>query len=590
MSNVYLKTFRIGTVDCLKLGNIEETSAVIAYLKGEEQYVVPKTVIRSLDDYEGIFYELSEAYSSYYLACINTFFEDNEKQIDVASPPNQMDTWWVPYNEDECYTFVVTDVPFNDLVNDNSLIADSFIKAFGVRFIKGEEPLPEEPLPPVDEWDGGRTFVTIRDNSTLEEIAKTYDLMNTRIYEEINNKYTLDFNILPYDNVWRIMHPNFLEINGDYFRVRRVEKKRTNKLMMAISCEHISYELNVPYELDAANEEIELPSEYPFEGTPTEILEEILEGSRFTIGTVQFNENVRFISKAMGARSLILGLANEIGAEVKWDKFTVSLLSRRGAIRDLTFEVGKNLLSMTEVYETQSNGSLVRSYDVDVIDLSLIENDGVQEELYDIRLGDTVFLVDEQFAIDVNRRVVSYEIDPYRKELPRIQLGRVGKNITNVINDYQPMEISPGGGGGVPENLILFVSNREIIHVADVASGKTDIAVTGGLKITNDTVAVSGININGFASEETTLMIYVLIDNVLAAHNFHQVMKTFEPSQIGMPGIPFSASFTFAKMNLTPGIKNVLILVGATSGTVTIPIHSASIYSKGRYINYDSSS
>jgi hypothetical protein len=280
---------------------------------------------------------------------------------------------------------------------------------------------------------GERTSVIIRDNDTLAELGKAYDLMNTNIYEEINNKYTLDFNILPYFNVYRIMHPNFLELNNDYFRIMRVEKRRTNTLMMAISCEHMSYELNVQYELDMANE-VELP-DYPYSGTPTEILTEMLAGSRFTIGTVDFTDYVDFTSKPMGTRSMIIGLANQIGAEVKWDKFSVSLLSRRGSIRDLSFEVGKNLISMTEVYDTHANGFYTRSYDVDVIDLSLIEDNGVQEEMYDIRLGDTISLIDEQFNINITQRVVSYQIDPFRKELPIIELEHVRKNITNTVND-----------------------------------------------------------------------------------------------------------------------------------------------------------
>lgn len=306
-------------------------------------------------------------------------------------------------------------------------------------------------------WNGGRTFVTIRDNTTYEELGVAYDLINTSIYEEINNKYTLNFNILPFYNVYRIRHPNFLEINGDYFRIRRVEKKRNDTIMMAISCEHISYELNNQYELDAENEEIELP-DYPYEGTPTEILTEILQGSRFTIGTVQFTQSVSITLKPMGARSRIIELAKHIGAEVKWDKFSVSLVARRGAVRNLSFEVGKNLLSMTEVYETHANGAFNRFYDVDVIDLSLIENEGVPEELYDIRLGDTVTLIDESFNININQRVVSYEIDPFRKELPKIQLEHVMKNITNTVTEITNTvkELASGGGGGEPVALPIY--------------------------------------------------------------------------------------------------------------------------------------
>lgn len=591
MSNGYLDLYKVGSVDCLSLGNIEETSAVISYLKGKAQHVIPYTIFNTPTDLIGVFYGLSSVYSTgYYLTCINTYLGDDGKIFTYAeSPPGDMSDWEVPYNGNDSYTFVITDIPFEDLMDDKSLIDTALIKAYGVKFTSGEQQ-PEPPeIPEGEEWDGGRTFITIRNNTTLEEIAKSYDLMNTRIYEEINNKYTLDFNILPYENVWRIMHPNFLEINGDYFRIRRVEKRRTNSLMMSISCEHISYELNVPYELAMADEETELPEEYPFEGTPTEILTEILQGTRFNIGTVHFSQNVTFTSKAMGFRSMIIGLANEIGAEVKWDKFTVSLLLRRGAIRDLTFEVGKNLLSMTEVYETQSNGSLVRSYDVDVIDLSLIENDGVQEELYDIRLGDTVFLIDEQFAIDVNRRVVSYEVDPFRKELPRIQLGRVGKNITNVINDSSSVPISTGGGGAVEEVVIDLVSYYDTVNSSsddpNDDSNWVNLRQHHGQRIifTGTTSLIAGLKLMGIASESATLegVVKFYYDGLyedIESSRF-KVLVTSGYNTIGIPFFLGHFDQYFIDSNLSLYIQLIV-----SNGNFSVSENDTTMYVKGKNI------
>lgn len=600
MSNEYLSVFTAGPVDCLSLGDIEETNAVIAFIKGEEPHVVPTTTYNAPVLYTGVFGELSTTYSNgYYLTCINTYLSDtsnNTLETYYSSPPHDMSTFDVPFNGNDSYTFVITDVPFDDLKTDNTLLNTAFVKAFGVQFVSNEEPISG--YPPDNIWSEGRTFVTIRNNDTLEEIAKAYDLMNTSIYEETNNKYTLDFNILPYDNVWRIMHPNLLEINSDYFRIRRVEKRRTNSLMMSISCEHISYELNVPYDIWMSSEDREEMPDFPYEGTPTEILQEMLGGSRFTIGTVQLTDFVSFTSKPMGMRSMIIGLANEIGAEVKWDKFTVSLMARRGAIRDLSFEVGKNLLSMTEVYETQPNGSLVRSYDVDVIDLSLIETDGIQEEFYDIRLGDTVFLKDEQFDIDVQRRIVSYEFDPFRKELPRIQLGRVGKNITNVINDSSssvPISNGGGSGGAVEEVVVDLVSYYDTIinPSADINDENNRVYLRPyygePVIVTGPTTLIAGLKVIGVASTSAILSgVIKMYENGEYVNLPNSEFFVTVTSGYNTIGIPFAFQYYFD----TSGSSNFIdmhIQLFVSEGTFTIARNETKMYIKGKNIILETS-
>ncbi|CEG23122.1 Prophage endopeptidase tail [Planococcus massiliensis] len=444
-------------------------------------------------------------------------------------------------------------------------------------------------------WDGGRTFITIRDNDTYEELGVAYDLMNTSIYEEINNKFTLDFNILPYFNVYRIMHPNFVELNGNYFRIRRIEKKRTNSLMMAISCEHISYELNNPYELDAANEDIELPDDYPYEGTPREILEEMLQGTRFSIGAVHFNQSVQFTSKPMGTRSMIIGLANEIGAEVVWDKFTISLVARRGADRNLSFEVGKNLLSMTEVYEIHANGAYNRFYDVDVIDLSRIKDENAQQELYDIQLGDTVTLIDEQFNINISQRVVSHEIDPFRKELPKIQLEHVRKSITGTIADVSSSitdlkRMKPvQGGGGSSEVVIDFVPANFSDPIINWTDAPTDLSKLVRLRVVSEDYPVTvtgpsnliaGLKILGEASEPTTLQggLLIEVDGVVMPLNNSFVNTTLNPgfNTIGFP-------FSFPYFDESYKGKDIFIYMQLiiSAGTLRILKMGTSMYLKG---------
>lgn len=287
-----------------------------------------------------------------------------------------------------------------------------------------------------------RNSVRILDNDTLAEIAIAYDLMDTKIHEQINDKYTLDFNILPYENVWRIGYPNLLEIDNDYFQVRRVTKNRGASLDMSVSCEHVSYQMNM-YNTEGI--------ETTYTGTPYEILTHLLFGLRFTPGLVEFSSATEFKTSTVGMRSRIIEFANQIGAEVKFYKFQVSLLLRRGGDRGLTIEVGDNLLNMTEIAETQVNGEIVKSYEVGVIDLNkIVDENGQPLKNVEIHLGDTVNLIDEQFGIDINLHIVSMEYDPFSKVLPTVEIGNTIKNLfsqtdsVKINNNYWLSEFKIG--------------------------------------------------------------------------------------------------------------------------------------------------
>lgn len=597
MSREYLDTFKVGDLDCLSLGDIEETNSVIAHLKGEEAHVIPRTIYEVSSTLYGVSAALSAFYSAdYYLTCINSFASGSTFVTNHVSPL-YMSSYDVPYNGNDSYTFVITDTPLDILKENVDLVDTAFIKAFGVHFLESDNPSTEPPLPdypPVQNWSGGRTFITIRDNETLAELAIAYDLMNTRIYEEINNKYTLDFNILPYSNVYRIRHPNFLELDGNYFRVRRVEKKRNSTLMMAISCEHISYELNNEYDIAAEDEDFDWP-DFLFEGTPKEILSEMLQGTRFRIGTVQFNDVVLFNSKPMGFRSMIIGLANEIGAEVKWDKFTISLVARRGADRDLSFEVGKNLISMTEVYETHANGAFNRFYDVDVIDLSRIENENAQQDLYDIQLGDTVKLVDEQFNINIDQRVISFEIDPFRKELPKIQLEHVTKNITNTIADVSSSvtdlkRIKGGGGtGGSEEVIINFNVYDTVISVPDEPTQMPEYVhlmaerSSRDIKFTGPTSLLAGLKIGGEASESAILQGLIILANENGEIFLeNSVIEATVSKGFNTIGIPFS--LPYLDDSYTGKTARLYMVLMISTGTFKVSSFGTSMYLKGKNI------
>ena len=108
-----------------------------------------------------------------------------------------------------------------------------------------------------------------------------------------------------------------------YYDIAAYVSRNMKKILrLDVECEHVSYRLN--------NEEYNI--EYFTEiGTPSEILAKILNGTGFTVGTVQFTNNVTYSAQeAKSRRGLLMEFAVYIGAEIDFNGFSISLLTQRG--------------------------------------------------------------------------------------------------------------------------------------------------------------------------------------------------------------------------------------------------------------------
>ena len=358
--------------------------------------------------------------------------------------------------------------------------------------------------PTAEKWkEGMPTFVTIRDRESLSELAKAYDLMNTSIYQQLNNRHTLTFNILPYENVWRIGYPNILEIDNDYYQVRRVEKLRNKTLMMTVDCEHASYELNhVPSE-----EEDDEFVGITHTGTASQIIGEIIEGTRFKVGNIDFPGTFEFTTDVRGLRSRINAFAEEVGAEVRFHKFDVHMTSRLGTDKGLTLEVGKNIMEMREIATTDMSGRISKSYEVGVIDLSRItDSSGKPEIPQTIELGDMISLKDEQFGIDRKIRIVSVDYNPFQKALPTVEIDNVLTTVEGEINtgtgqcmvspyriEFETLKFTDG---------VFFQFSRPYTSVISVTTGVQSQVpnLTASYSIVKENGMCTGVTVNAIGA------------------------------------------------------------------------------------------
>lgn len=307
--------------------------------------------------------------------------------------------------------------------------------------------------------------IKVLNNNTFAEITTIENITSPLVYEEINGSYTFSFDVAYFDTQ-HLVHPNLIEVEGQYYRINRISKDHNTTISVKVDCEHISYEL--------IGEE-DFTEEY--DDTASGMITSILANTGFNIGTVMATESDYYKPSSTSVRQRLFDVANLFGGELIFDNFTVSLVSKRGQNNGLKFELGENLVGVTEEIDN-SNGYPIYSYEVDVIDLSQIKG---HEKFASVGLGDTIQVIDPLLNINVTYRVLSYERDPFQKINPKIQIGNLIRDFTDYIrqeNEDDEEDVDPTQG--------YFLKNFTI--------GKVNCLLLDGIEFEYDTVLPDDIS------------------------------------------------------------------------------------------------
>lgn len=262
-------------------------------------------------------------------------------------------------------------------------------------------------------------------NSNLSFKGNIDNVVGAEITEAINEEYTLSFSVIA-DSVSPFLTDAYIvECDDDYFDIAKVQDYRKGAaLMLDVDCEHISYRLN----------DEEYDREYFTEdGTPAYILGKILQGTGFTVGTVEFSTVVTYSAQEkLSARALLMEFASLIGAEIKFNKFTISFLQKRGQIRGREFKIGKNITGIKRDidYKSKTEGNPKVAYDVDIVELRTLPEFGNLEAF---ELGETIRLLDSDMGIDTTVRVVKYSYNPVRRIQSSVEIKSRFSTLSDTI-------------------------------------------------------------------------------------------------------------------------------------------------------------
>lgn len=233
------------------------------------------------------------------------------------------------------------------------------------------------------------------------ELATVEAVLSSSKTEIINSDNILSFTtVLTAANTDLINDTNTIGVDDDYFDIARYKKAQLENgdLEVDVECEHISYRLNDPYY------DVEYFTEI---GTPTEILTQILLGTGFTVGTVEFSTTVTYSAQEKKSRrGLLVQFAEMLGGELLFNKFTVSILAQRGSSVPKDLTAGRNITVISKSVDKtnrDSSGNPTVAYECALI------------QPMELCLGDVVSMAYSTLGINVTLRIVSLTTNPYNK-------------------------------------------------------------------------------------------------------------------------------------------------------------------------------
>lgn len=297
-------------------------------------------------------------------------------------------------------------------------------------------------------------------NSSLELQAIIKNIVKPWRFERINDENIFTFTaVLDTKAATYINENNIVEFENDYFNIAYYSKNinEDGTATIQVECEHVSYELN-----DSAYD----TDNFAYTGTPTEVLTDILAGTDFTVGTIEFTESITYSAQEKKSRrQMLMEFVSLLGGEVVFNKYEVSILARRGSTDLQILTTGKNIKIISKIYNGRENPATV-AYTCTPIQLPDKE----------IAIGDDVLLIQSDLGIEDTLRVVSIGYNPDDETETEIEISNAVKSLEDQIYRIQTTTVAKekvynGCKIGPEEGFVATKSDNTVKSVLNATDG-----------------------------------------------------------------------------------------------------------------------
>ena len=197
---------------------------------------------------------------------------------------------------------------------------------------------------------------------------------------------------------------------ADHLKALRDEKKDAEQRVKDINAaleevdaalaQLISYVLNDDrYKIDA----------FDYTGLPAAGLAQLLAGTQFSAGTVEFSSSVTMkINQSVTRREALMQFVAICGGEIEYSGHYINLRQHRGSTAVKQLMDGKKVTDVSVTYDSRS---ATESYEV------------AFHKVADFAVGDEVQIVFTPMHINTRTRIIAMEYNPFYKYSIRVEVG-----------------------------------------------------------------------------------------------------------------------------------------------------------------------
>ncbi|WP_422487380.1 hypothetical protein [Gudongella sp. DL1XJH-153] len=251
-------------------------------------------------------------------------------------------------------------------------------------------------------------MIEIYAGATMIQSVKT--VISSNIRETLEGEFTLSFTVMA-KSALALKTKQIAKLDNQYFELVQISKSIQGSLpVCSVLCEHVSYLLN---------HEMYQISSFDFTGDPSVGLSQLLAGTPFSAGIVDFTESVTMkINQKVSRRAALMQFIAILGGEIQYDGYSINIRSHRGSNDYIPVMGSKNVTNVAVSHDSRENAS---SYDISFF------------KLMDLAVGDNVHIIFNPLGINVKTRIISLEYNPFYRFNIRVEVGRYRPSISDTF-------------------------------------------------------------------------------------------------------------------------------------------------------------
>ena len=241
-------------------------------------------------------------------------------------------------------------------------------------------------------------------------IQSVKKVISSNIRETLEGEFTLSFTVMA-KSALALKTKQIAKLDNQYFELVQISKSIQGSLpVCSVLCEHVSYLLN---------HEMYNITEFDFTGDPATGLSQLLAGTPYSAGIVDFTESVTMkINQKVSRRAALMQFIAILGGEIQYDGYSINIRSHRGSNDYIPVMGSKNVTNVAVSHDSRENAS---SYDISFF------------KLMDLAVGDNVHIIFNPLGINVKTRIISLEYNPFYRFNIRVEVGKFRPSVSNTF-------------------------------------------------------------------------------------------------------------------------------------------------------------